>query len=141
MQELVNGVNMTLIQQNAFHLSEVTSTNSLTKGEKAWEASSWRSSSCRQRMVCHYAQRYPLLQDSTFQHQSSFQTGYFKPTSNSTPAESDSVLSLPECCDLKSDSRRRTSNPDANTLTPLSEPKFLGRPNTSYCWSTHRPNW
>jgi len=48
MQELGIGVNMTLMKQNAFQLSEASSTNSLIKGEKAKEASFWRSSSCRQ---------------------------------------------------------------------------------------------
>jgi hypothetical protein len=135
MQELGIGVNMTLIKQNAFQLLEVTSTNSLIKGGKARKVSSFI-----QYMICHQAQLYPQLQDSTFQHQSSLQTGYFTTSSNSTTVESDSVLSLAKYSDLKCDNRRRTSNPYANILTPLSEPKLLGRPNTSYCLSTHRPN-
>jgi len=121
---------MTLIKPNAFQLSEVTSTKSRIKGEKVRKVSS-----CIQHTFCHHAQLYPLLPDSTFQHQSSLQTGYFKTTSNSTTLESDSVLSLPKYNDLKSDNRRRTSNPYAHILKTFSKPKLLGRPNTSYCLS------
>jgi hypothetical protein len=101
---------MTLIKQNAFQLSEVTSTNSLINGGKARKVSS-----CMQYMCCHHAQLYPLLPDSRFQHQSSLQTGYFKTTSNSTIIESNSVLSLPKYSDLKCDNLRRTV-----ILTPIS---------------------
>jgi hypothetical protein len=122
-------------------LSEVTSTNSLIRREKGMRRPFGCLLLAHNVIGCHYAHPYPLLQDRTIHHQSSFQTGYFRPTSNSTTGESDSVLSLPKYSDSKSDNRRRISNPDANVLTPLPEPKLLGRRNTSYCWSTHRPNW